>query len=380
MRSTLLTSIIVLGLVLALNSGPRRSPASELPGPAFAGRFETTGANVLIYSTAAGLVPEEYGTRRTPQAIIVDGDYYSHEPSQSGLRLLTLSRGRKVAAFRNYVLVGADADTELLIEHCRNAAVDTVLAMGLFQTLGPKTLNPTGSNEQLAELFTELGATSPPSGQTDASWAFITIKRPDGWIPLSEARSTTKGITLAYTIGGDLARYDGQYRPGVLVDRRIQRSLIDLFDRATHGPPPLTMVRRPSKDIGCCPLNGIFMHPLYGVWKKRAGEKINRVTWPEISIGHNARLETQLGLASRSRGKSDGVVFKVIVNGEIVAQRPIGFHPYEPDAWLPWRVDLSRYAGRTVALELAVGPRRNVDSDHAIWGDPKIVSEPARRP
>ena len=70
---------------------------------------------------------------------------------------------------------------------------------------------------------------------------------------------------------------------------------------------------------------------------------------------------------------SDGVTFRVRVDGELLYERHT-----DSKTWLPGEIDLSRFGGQEVDLELEThpGPKRDTTCDSAFWGDPAVVTGP----
>ncbi|HOY60767.1 MAG TPA: hypothetical protein PK640_21810, partial [Verrucomicrobiota bacterium] len=70
---------------------------------------------------------------------------------------------------------------------------------------------------------------------------------------------------------------------------------------------------------------------------------------------------------------SDGVTFRVRVNGEPLFERHT-----DSKVWMPAQVDLARFRGQEIDLELEThpGPNRDTTCDSAFWGDPLIVTGP----
>ena len=84
------------------------------------------------------------------------------------------------------------------------------------------------------------------------------------------------------------------------------------------------------------------------------------------------RLEFYMGLWEGSEN-SDGVTFTVSVqDNEIFRQH------YNQQQWQPITLNLSPYRGRIVKLRFTTspGPNGNASWDWAVWGEPKIISEP----
>lgn len=75
--------------------------------------------------------------------------------------------------------------------------------------------------------------------------------------------------------------------------------------------------------------------------------------------------------SSPEEGKSDGVTFRVRIDGKVLFDR----HS-DTKTWLPGEVDLTPYAGKeiTLGLECHPGPNKNTNCDSAFWGAPVIIS------
>ena len=86
----------------------------------------------------------------------------------------------------------------------------------------------------------------------------------------------------------------------------------------------------------------------------------------------NVHLEFDIGLRDGSAG-SDGVTFIITVQGEDI------FHQhYNRQQWEHFSLDLTPYRNQQIRLRLTTtpGPNGNGAWDWAVWGNPKIVSEP----
>jgi len=106
------------------------------------------------------------------------------------------------------------------------------------------------------------------------------------------------------------------------------------------------------------------------------GEPLSEIVYdnlrlPDTAPEESLRLCFTAALDERS---FDGVAFIVRVGNSEIYRRvtPAG-------ARIPVRLDLSRFAGKTIALTLAVDPLGNNGHDGAMWVDPRIVIE-GRKP
>ena len=88
----------------------------------------------------------------------------------------------------------------------------------------------------------------------------------------------------------------------------------------------------------------------------------------KIDLPKDGKPELQF-MTYRERPEGDGVVFRVRVDGKIVFQKTV-----EDQAMLEHRVDLTKYAGKSIKLTLEVGPRKNNNYDSAHWLSPAVVN------
>ncbi len=82
-----------------------------------------------------------------------------------------------------------------------------------------------------------------------------------------------------------------------------------------------------------------------------------------------ARFTASIGL--RDGSKSDGVRFRVEVNGSQLAD-----HLITPGVWHPVEADLSLWAGKPIVLSLVTDSEGSHQFDWAVWGQPQITANP----
>jgi hypothetical protein len=150
------------------------------------------------------------------------------------------------------------------------------------------------------------------------------------------------------------------------------------------GPLPLAdgasfQPERISDEWGVHP--AIFAHP---PWKNRRPD----TQLPDTTCGtfrvrlpktETCAFTVGLALRGQAESKSDGVTFRVLVNGKTLLDRHYG-----NAKWEHHDIDLSAYRGQEIQLALCTspGPDNNLQFDWALWGDPAIraTAEPARLP
>lgn len=383
MQRLVAPGLLLLALVLVLNLQAgvydRLFPRSEPET-----RTISTGTSVRIFSCGGGLAPERFDRRLQAQAIVVDGHLYAYDTSKNGLRVATFFAGDDEVRFENYDLGRSDEDVAAFVELVRSAPVDAVMAMAVFRFIDPRGEGREGRAEALREVFEEIGARSAPETVKDSSWAYLCVRRPQGWVALSEALSTTKGIMLAYQLSPDPAAVD-RARPELLVDGSARERIVELYPMGAYQVGPFSVSRRgydAAYEVNLVKRDGISASPPYGPKAEELGTFTNRIVLPYVKLGPRASFEAQLGVESYFRPKLKGVEFQVVVDGEVVDRCRLGEDPDEPDAWVPWTVDLSAWENRWVSFEMRTA-RVDLEPGEvpqwplpAIWGDPTLVCYP----
>jgi hypothetical protein len=116
----------------------------------------------------------------------------------------------------------------------------------------------------------------------------------------------------------------------------------------------------------------ILMSPPSGVWLGGATFAEYQVPIPKTP----STLSFSTGLSDFGP-LSDGAIFKITINGTQVWRQGVLLN-----TWLPAQVDLTPWAGQTVAMRFAVhpGPALNPLDDFCAWGDMSISSNPTTLP
>ena len=369
MRTAFSIGALLLFLVLSLNvtSGSYDSwvePKAESTGV-------SAGTSIRIFSCAAGLRPARFYTRRHYQGIFLQGKMYSHSDREVGLRVATWRPnvdGEEVQ-FGNFVLSESDADAAAFDEIVRTSPVDMILTACVRATASPTGEGAEARTERLAETFALLGSSEPPI-DTKASWAFVAIRRPQGWVAISEKRSTVAGLQLTCNLVDDLSHYDDLSPPRVRGDA-MTVSLYDTFDEQAD-PHVVSYEWFPVRRVD---LRSIHAPTPFGEHAATLPQPASRAIWPFVRIRPGTSLEVAVGHRTDPGHTCGGVTFQVWLDDALVASRDI---PFEPNVWHPWQVDLSG-PERWAKLELRVLPNLETDwsqlhyGEPAAWGDPLIV-------
>ena len=116
---------------------------------------------------------------------------------------------------------------------------------------------------------------------------------------------------------------------------------------------------------------GIFAHPPWRVAQDKGDEPVRAFGRYRVALParHKATLEFSVGLRDGVDERSDGVQFRVEVDGEAVFDEV-----WKESKWKAASVPLDRWAGREVDITFITtpGPARNISFDWACWGEPHI--------
>ncbi|NLH97899.1 MAG: hypothetical protein GX446_00210 [Chthonomonadales bacterium] len=129
-----------------------------------------------------------------------------------------------------------------------------------------------------------------------------------------------------------------------------------------EGPPALY---GPDKGMAAC--SGIE-RPAISLHPPNQGCSLldYHLQLPDVPL----RLVTAIGI--RDGSKSNGVGFRVEVNGKVMAA--VDLLPGK--GWIPMAVDLSGYRGREIVLTLVTDALRDFNFDWAVWAEPGLVPAP----
>jgi len=137
--------------------------------------------------------------------------------------------------------------------------------------------------------------------------------------------------------------------------------------RVSHSP----------RAVGGEKLPAVFVHP---PWKGGTGYTF----WTkEVDVPAHTELRFSIGMGALSPERSDGVWFKVyaatVTDDTVGRYAKIFEESSKAHEWLPQTASLERYGGRRVCLKFVAdaGPDNNSTTDHAHWGDVKIVTRGA---
>jgi len=368
MRSVLPLAFALLGLVLLIDV------SSRLVGRRGDEQRTRTGSARAIEVVAASrgrLLPRATFGGVEPLADVIQcGDKHLWwRADESGIRVAELNAALELVAYTNHETARSPDDVRTFA-----ALPETVDVGGVLILVADGDFRPAADPALARELdaaAARLGSEVAPCAAPSASWALLALRLPDGWVKLAECFSEDRGVVLAFTLSPDLERYRG-YRGETFVDVSDERviQLESELDQALQRGNAAYRI-----DL---PVGGEFRGSILATVSERLGS--SRVVW-SLPLSAEPVFECLIGLRDGAWKESDGVVFQVLVDDELVAERPLGTPsvggaPTEV-RWLPWRVELGEHAGREVRFELTVtsgDPGSHAAGDWALWGEPWIRS------
>jgi len=205
---------------------------------------------------------------------------------------------------------------------------------------------------RIEQTLRQSGALSVAGGP---SWSFAI----GGGGPLS-IHSSTVGQAVASRLPGTVfflrARPARITLPSDIVVRKHYVMRVERSGKRAALPPFLA-VRAIDSTVGGMARPGLFAHP------PDHGQTM--IQLPMTLPGQPAELRTWIGI--RDGSTSTGVVFRVEVNGQMVAQRRM-----VPGKWEPLTADLTPWKGSPVVVSLITDSDGPYDCDWAHWGQPRI--------
>ena len=213
MRLILALAVFVLFLSLLMNLESRRLAQIKVDNTSPHGEMD-----VLIFSRGEGLASlEGVNIKEALYDSIIVGDrifkqkeeaFWIPEKVSPGLRMATFTPEFRIKEYRNFDFSSSASEVSAFVRHCASQSEDTIAVMNVFGTLQL----PAGVDGRLVEeveaAFEKLGVRARPFLDPVASWAMICVRRPQGWVPLSETYSTQRAVKLAFALQSNLAVYD----------------------------------------------------------------------------------------------------------------------------------------------------------------------------
>lgn len=366
MRPILALALVCLGLTLAIEHARTLFPQATGDGVLADRALE------ILVGAKGPLLPAARlgGGRERIGELIQLGDRTLVGACASGLRAAFLARGGELRSERCFDVAHSEGDLRALHDALEEAEPGELLVLASSGRLEPTAA---GRSTELERVLATLGARAHPGATTPESWAVIAVRLAQGWVPLAEGYSRDSGVALAFVLAPDFERYAG-FRGDFVEVRAGAQSEIFLDQELVHASSRSEGIAlAPGGTVLGRPLDGIAMPPR----QTAEGEALPaRVSWSGVALGPGSGLLAWVGLADEANAGSDGVVFEVRIDGELVHAQPVV--PGTP--WKVLQIDLRRFAGRSVELELAVDPRAGAAGDAALWGRPVLVHGYERSP
>ena len=360
MRTAFHLALALAILALAIELTARLTPDRR-------GELEEAGGGVVLRIPAQGaLLPPGRlagGEERLVGSLLV-GDLTLRPPLDvPGLRWVRLQPGGN---FGGWDVIEEQDDPSRLAELARHTKVGELLVLANRGRLAPRGER---EREELADLLRALGATTEPLDREPVSWTLVTEHSAAGWSPVAEACSHETGLVLTATWDGDAeaGQRAAPYRPALDASARVRLDR-ELPAAAEVASDVLALEGSP---VGGLRLASILFPSVPGDGGETAPTR--RVRWDAVPLGSAPRFSGTVGLRDGSWARSDGAAFALRIDGEEVHREDLTL---DPGQWRLWDLDLARFAGRTVSLELVVEPLGHGRGDVALWGVPMLSYEP----
>jgi len=358
MRPALALALSLLLVVLLLNASLELGHGERSP----------TRSAVHVVAAAKGrMLAPAMNTAELPLTgvIQVEDANLTLEPGRPGLRVATLSGSLSIVDHVNYDVAHSSEDVDAFVSRCRDAPPWTVLVIASTDDFRPGDADEVRRLEATADA---LGSGIRPFDAMPSSWAILSLRCPDGWVKLAEGYSRDQGMLVAFTIDSDLSRYESFEGETMYESTGFRRTQLNMELDEVSDRQNTTLQSRST-------LGGETRDAIYAPVGLKPGRQFSRVVWEEVPLGDAPVFRCAIGLLEGAWKESNGVVYSVLVNDELVAERPLGVAGMpETPGWIPWEVDLGAFAGLDVRFELHVRASGDPSRGWALWGEPTIES------
>ena len=279
-----------------------------------------------LFSSGWHLRPPKLGERNRFQGAFVDDKWYYVDTKRNGMRVVTVPPDGSEISIESYDLGASDVDVNRFETMLANTPVNTVLAMSSFRFLAPRVGTEPKRRQRIGYLLRGIGAKSAPEETPVSCFAFLCIRRPQGFVPLAERYSKTHGVSLSFHLDADLPSYD-DHTFRTIIDNRLTVRFEP--DQAT-GDNLVVESRRFLEEVG---FPAIRTRSMMG--------KPARVTWtvaPDADLGDltAATFSARVALHWNDSDTLSAVRIGLRINGIESGSRAIFRDAGEAMRWLAW--------------------------------------------
>jgi len=357
MRSVLSLALSLLFLAVVVDVSRRFGAEERSPS--------RRAVHVVASAKGRLLLPAWYGDEQILGDVIqVEDANFSSRRSPPGLRVVTLSPALAPIDSRQYDLAASPEDRAAFLERCGKAEPRTVLILATRDDFRPA--DPVDVR-RLQEAAEHLGSRLRPFDSMPASWSLVCMRIDDAWTKLAEGYSTESGVIVAFTIDSDSSRYRAFEGETMVIESDTREIQLHLELEAA--------AEAEDASLAFAAVGGVPRAALYLPAPSDPEVEHARAVWSDVPLGSHPVFRCSVGLQDGAWNESNGVVYSIVVDGKLVAERALGVggRPIER-AWEPWEVDLSPWADRAVRFELRVAGNGDASGDWALWAEPTIVS------
>ena len=223
MRSVASLALLLLVLVVSVDflswSQAEESKRDEILGSQRAHR-------IRAFSSGWNFPPAVQGTTNQFEGALID-DRWCRSGPHYGLRVISIPPDNGEILLTNYKLLNSDLQLNSFIKNVANVPLNTTLVMASKQNFGKPTpedkkKRPERGEKRREELGTFLrgiGVRSNPEESKHFSFIYICVRRPEGFVPLAEKFSLTRGVSVSMNLDKDVSVYDAHPMKTVIDNR-----------------------------------------------------------------------------------------------------------------------------------------------------------------
>jgi len=323
---------------------------------------------IRAFSTGWNFRPVRQGITNQFEGALVDDRWY-RAGRTSGLRVISIPPDGGEILLENFALMGTDVQVDRFIQLISKLPVNTTVILASKQNLGrayskERRESPervTQRRERIGRMLRGMGVRSNPEDFDHLSFVYLCVRRPEGFVPIAEKFSLTRGVGIALNLNEDVSIYDSR-QAQTTIDNRW---LLTLKPELAQGERLFFEGgRRTFKEVGYSALR-IEMAPGQGasvnwdvpeVCEQTITPGTKDTPFARENIDAQGPVDFEAKLAWKFPGDSElvGLQFILRVNGRRMGDRFIYNDSAEQERWILWKESLATDVGPIESVEIEV--------------------------
>lgn len=325
---------------------------------------------IRAFSTGWNFPPVRQGITNQFEGALVD-DRWCRAGRTAGLRVISIPPDGGEILLENFALMGTDVQVSRFAQLISKLPLNSTLILASKQNLGRAHSNERRESpekvarrrERIGLLLRGMGVRSNPEDFDHLSFVFICVRRPEGFVPIAEKFSRTRGVGIALNLDEDVTVYDSRKAETIIDNRWLLTLKPELAQGAGLFPEG---GKRSFKEVGY-PALRVEMAPGMGAsltWNVpevcqatiTPGTKDTPFARENIDAQGSVDFEAKLAWKFPEDPELKGLQFILRVNGRRMGDRFIYNDGAELERWILWKESLATDVGPIESVEIEVLP------------------------